>query len=97
MFSLFNFFRFKPFPLDEIIKVNAAFKKIVSIEESCKTGGLGNVISEVIAQNDINCSFKVAGAPDKQFIEYDERKWFHEKYVLSGSPLVENLFNFLIK
>jgi len=95
--GIIDIFRFKPFPSAGLIKIIAASKKIVSIEESCKTGGLGTVLSEIIAQNDINCSFKVIGAPDKQFIEYGEREWFHEKYALSGSPLVENIFNFLIK
>jgi len=93
--GIIDIFRFKPFPSAEIIKIIAASKKIVSIEESCKTGGLGTVLSEIIAQNDIQCSFKVIGAPDKQFIQYGEREWFHEKYALSGIPLVEKIFNFL--
>jgi transketolase len=95
--GIIDIFRFKPFPSDEVIDVIKSSKKIISIEESCITGGLGTAISEVIAQNDINCSFKVIGAPDKQFIEYAEREWFHEKYALSGIPLVEKIFNFLIK
>ena len=66
--------------------MNCLTHKLISIEESCKTGGLGTALSEVIAQNDVNCSFKVIGAPDIQFIEYGEREWFHEKYGLSGQP-----------
>ena len=95
--GIIDIFRFKPFPSDEVIDVIKSSKKIISIEESCITGGLGTAISEVIAQNDINCSFKVIGAPDKQFIEYADREWFHEKYALSGIPLVEKIFNFLKK
>ena len=95
--GIVDIFRFKPFPVDAITDILASSKKIVSIEESCKTGGLGTALSEVIAQNNINCSFKVIGAPDKQFIEYGEREWFHEKYALSGDSLVEEIFNFLIK
>ena len=95
--GIIDIFRFKPFPVDAITDILASSKKIVSIEESCKTGGLGTALSEVIAQNNINCSFKVIGAPDKQFIEYGEREWFHEKYALSGDSLVEEIFNFLIK
>jgi transketolase len=95
--GIIDIFRFKPFPSDEVMDVIKSSKKIISIEESCKTGGLGTALSEVIAQNDINCSFKVIGAPDKQFIEYGEREWFHEKYGLSGDLLVEEIFNFIIK
>ena len=50
---------------------------------------------EVIAQNDIYCPLKVIGAPDMQLIEYGEREWFHDKYGLSGMPLVEKICNFL--
>ena len=75
--------------------IGIKFDKIISVEESCKTGGLGTVLSEVIAQNDIYCALKVIGAPDMQLIEYGEREWFHDKYGLSGMPLVEKICNFL--
>ena len=90
-----DLFRFKPFPesfLSEVLKFS---QKVISIEESCKTGGLGTALSEVIAQNDVNCSFKVIGAPDIQFIEYGERGWFHEKYGLSGHLLLEQINSFM--
>ena len=93
--GIVDVFRFKPFPEDFIIDVIAPSKKIISVEESCKTGGLGTALSEVIAQNDIHCPLKVIGAPDMQLIEYGEREWFHDKYGLSGMPLVEKICNFL--
>ena len=64
-------------------------KKIITIEESCMTGGLGTALSEIIAQNPINCQLQVIAAPDKQFIEYGDREWFHKKYNLN----VEGIFN----
>ena len=93
--GIVDVFRFKPFPEDFIIDVIVPSKKIISVEESCKTGGLGTALSEVIAQNDIYCPLKVIGAPDMQLIEYGEREWFHDKYGLSGMPLVEKICNFL--
>ena len=44
--GIIDVFRFKPFPSDELIKIIGASNKIVSIEESCKTGGLGTAISK---------------------------------------------------
>lgn len=93
--GVIDLFRFKPFPdifLNEVLKFS---QKVISIEESCKTGGLGTALSEVIAQNDVNCSLKVIGAPDIQFIEYGERGWFHEKYGLSGRSLLDQINLFL--
>jgi len=86
-----DLFRFKPFPecfLDDILSLS---KKVISIEESCKTGGLGTALSEVIAQNNVQCSLKVIAAPDSQFIEYGDRAWFHEKYGLAGVTLLDKL------
>ena len=92
--GVIDLFRFKPFPeefLEEIIKSS---KKIISIEEGCKTGGLGTVLSEIIAQTDAACQLGVIGSPDKQFIEYGEREWFHEVYNLSGSGLRDQIVKF---
>ena len=46
-----DLFRVKPFPEEFYEEVISPSKKIVSIEESCKTGGLGSALSELIAQN----------------------------------------------
>jgi len=90
-----DLFIIKPLP-DKLYKeVICSSKKIVSIEESCKTGGLGTALSELIAQNKKNCQLKVIGAPDKQFIEYGEREWFHQKYLLDEKGIVRLIHNFL--
>ena len=86
-----DLFRVKPFPEEFYEEVISPSKKIVSIEESCKTGGLGSALSELIAQNDNNCRLHVIGAPDKQFIEYGEREWFHEKYLLDAKGIIESI------
>lgn len=93
--GVIDLFRFKPFPESFLSEVLEPSQKVISIEESCKTGGLGTALSEMIAQNDVNCSLKVIGAPDIQFIEYGERGWFHEKYGLSGRPLLDQINIFL--
>ena len=66
-------------------------EKIVSIEESCKTGGLGTALSELIAQNTKHCCLQVIGAPDKQFIEYGDRQWFHQKYQLDEIGIMASI------
>ena len=88
-----DLFRVKPFPNEFFEEVICPSEKIVSIEESCKTGGLGTALSELIAQNDNNCRLHVIGAPDKQFIEYGEREWFHEKYLLDAKGIIESIMN----
>ena len=91
--GVIDLFRVKPFPEDFYSEVILKSKKVISIEESCKTGGLGSALSEVIAQNKNNCQLQTIGAPDKQFIEYGDREWFHKKYKLDENGIIDNIIN----
>ena len=93
--GIVDLFKFKPFPEMFLEEILARSNTVISIEESCKTGGLGTGLSELIAQNDVRCSLKVIGAPDKQFIEYGDREWFHEKYGLSAGSVADQISGFL--
>ncbi len=93
-FGVIDLFRFKPFPESFFQEIITKSKKIISIEESCKTGGLGTALSEIIAQNDTACKLGVIASPDKQFIEYGEREWFHQRYNISGSGLLNQILEF---
>lgn len=92
-YGVIDLFRIKPFSEDLYSEVICNSKKIITIEESCKTGGLGSALSEIIAQNKKNCELQVIAAPDKQFIEYGDRDWFHKKYNLDEEGIFEKIKN----
>ncbi len=69
-------------------------EKIYSIEESCTVGGLGSILSEIITNNRSNCKLFKIGAPNKQFIEYGSREWFHKKYKLDLEGIISQIGNF---
>ena len=48
-------------PLDESLIIDCATKnkKIITVEEHNKIGGLGSAVSEVIAQNNLDCDLKI--------------------------------------
>lgn len=54
----------KPFDEDMIISLSAQFKEIYTIEEHSVIGGLGSIVSEVIAKNNLNIKLKMIGFPD---------------------------------
>ncbi len=89
--GLVDLFKIKPFPDQFYKEIICYSNKIISVEESCKTGGLGTALSEIIAQNKKYCKLKVISAPDKQFIEYGERKWFHKKYGLDENGILKTI------
>ena len=53
-------------PLDETLIKDCATKnkKIITVEEHNKIGGLGSAVSEVIAQNNIDCDLKIIALGD---------------------------------
>ncbi|MDD4530098.1 MAG: transketolase C-terminal domain-containing protein [Candidatus Gracilibacteria bacterium] len=57
----------KPINVESILKHIEGFDKVVTLEEHTIIGGLGSVISEIIAENNINVNFKRLGIKDKFF------------------------------
>ncbi len=70
---------------------------LISIEESCISGGLATILCEEILFNDLKCRFLPIGAPNKQFIEYGDRSWFHSKYELDNESIENTIVKFLNK
>ena len=77
---------------DDVVRPS---EHIISVEESCKTGGLGSILSELVAQNETKTKLTVIGVPDKQFIEYGERTWFHKKYGIDYDGLLSRITELL--
>ena len=63
-------------------------KTVFSLEESCVTGGLGSMIADEMATAGSSSRLVKIGSPDRQFIEYGTREWFHEKYGLDQAGIV---------
>jgi len=91
--GVIDLFRVKPLPDKLYEEIICKSRKIITIEESCKTGGLGTCLSEIIAQSENNCQLQVIGTPDRQFIEYGDRGWFHKKYGLDEIRIFNTIIN----
>lgn len=54
-------------PLDEAAVIASAMKtkKVITIEDNVKTGGMGSMIAAIFAENQIQCRFKICAFPDK--------------------------------
>ena len=93
--GIVDLFLFKPFPNNFFKEIISTSEKIISIEESCVSGGLATSISECIAKNDSKCKFLAIASPDKQFIEYGDREWFHQKYNLDENGIADSILKFI--
>jgi 1-deoxy-D-xylulose-5-phosphate synthase len=65
-------------PLDEkmLHEVFSKYKKIITVEDACVTGGFGTAIAEFMLDNGYAASIKRLGIPDK-FIEHGEQMELH--------------------
>lgn len=86
-----DLFRVKPLSPefgDEVLKCS---KQIVSIEENSIVGGLGSILSEAIVDSRSGCLLARVAAPDKQFIQYGDREWFHKVYGLDAASICQKV------
>ena len=86
-------YRIKPVGGFFIAKVIDQSKEIVTIEENSIVGGIGTIISEIIADNRKNVQIKRFAIQDKQFVCYGSREWFHSVNGLNIDAILKNFLN----
>jgi 1-deoxy-D-xylulose-5-phosphate synthase len=65
-------------PLDEKLlhAIFQKFKKIITVEDGCVTGGVGSAVLEFMADNDYNAQLRRLGIPDR-LVEHGEQIELH--------------------
>jgi transketolase len=94
--DLFNMFSIKE-TNSKILKYLKQYDKIITIEEQNLLGGIGSIISEIIADNNINVRLKRFGIGDKYILKCGNRNWLRKKYGLDDQTLYKNIKNFCDK
>jgi len=94
--DLFNIFSIKEIN-SKIVKYLKQYDKVITIEEQNLPGGIGSIISEIIADNNINVRLKRFGINDKYILKCGNRDWLKKKYGLDDQTLYKNIKNFCDK
>lgn len=55
----------KPAPLNELTHLAAQFPFVITVETHYKTGGIGTIMAEIIAEHGLHCHLLRRGIPDK--------------------------------
>ncbi len=84
--DLFNMFSIKQFHKD-LPKYLKKYKKIITVEEQNLPGGIGSIIAEIIADNNINVNLTRLGINDKYILKCGNRDWLQAKYELDERSL----------
>ena len=77
--SIVDVIRVKPFNQKSISKIIKKYKNIFTLEENMPYGGLGSIISEIIATQYDKKNFLKISLPDKYLFDSGSRIWMHKK------------------
>ncbi len=83
-------------PIDTAAVIGAAMKckRVITIEDGVKSGGLGSAVAQIIAEKEINTKFKIYAFPDTPIIHgsVDE---LDKKYGLDASTIAVEVYKWL--
>jgi transketolase len=89
--TLVDVFKLKPF--DKILaeKIISKSNLVVTLEEQNILGGLGSIISEVIAENEIRVKLIKFGINDNYARFYGDRNWLHNYHKIDIKNIEKNI------
>jgi transketolase len=67
------------------------YKTIFTIEEQNLPGGLGSIIAEIIADQNLNIHFKRFGIDDRYILKCGDRDWIQKQYKLDEKSLLKKI------
>ena len=73
------------------------YRIIFTIEEQNLPGGLGSIIAEIIADQNLNIHFKRFGIDDRYILKCGDRNWLQKQYKLDEKSLLKKIMLFCDK
>ena len=78
----------KPIDAELLHEVFSRYKKIITVEDGCISGGFGSAVLEFMAENDYSASFNRLGIPDR-IIEHGEQAELHKECGYDSDSIVK--------
>ena len=89
--GLVDVFRNKPLNLDGLKPIFEKYKKIITVEEQCLSGGFGSSILEAISDLGMNNQVKRLGLEDRYYFENGGREYLLNTFGLSNQQLKDTI------
>ena len=93
--NIFDIYIIKPINKIKLKKIILKHKFIISIEEQHINGGIGSLISEVIADENINIPILRFGIKDKYSEYYGDRNWLQEFYEIDIKSVTKKIMKWI--
>jgi len=87
--GVIDIFRLKPVDEPALRELADRSRSFVVLDENAASGGLGTIISEILARHSKKIPFISLTLPDKQFLEYGAREWFLSRSGLDVPAVAE--------
>jgi transketolase len=96
--KVISFLTIKPINKDNILKLTKTFKSIFTVEEHNKFGGIGTIVSEILAEStNLNIFFRRIGINDENILEIGTQKYLKEINGLSSEGIMNQIKVYLNK
>ena len=86
-----------PAPLSDLKEVLSHFKLVLTVEAHYITGGLGSIVSEVIAEQGLSCKIIRCGVKTAPDCVSGSQAFLYRKHGLSSSMLVDTVSRVISK
>lgn len=86
-----DLYRIKPVDEKGLSGILKNYKKIVTLEENSIIGGIGSLVSEILADNRIFLPLKRVALRDEQCFSYGDRDWLHRACGIDKASVLEKI------
>lgn len=95
--SVVDLYRIKPINSQRLLRVIEGSKLVVTLEEHSIIGGIGSVISEVLADNHLSVPLKRIGVNDQYSFRYGNEEWLHTLHGLDVNTVTKVIYEKLVE
>lgn len=93
--GIVDLYRITPVNVGLLLRLVEKSKRIVTVEENSITGGIGSLVSEVLADNGRTIPLKRIAIQDEHCFKYGDREWMHSLYGLDVDSISKNILEWL--
>ena len=93
--GVIDIYRIKPLNVELLLNTARKTGRILTIEESFVSSGIGNIISQVITSREENIRLKCLGVPDRFFSPGGDRRNLHRLCGLDAETVTRTALDWL--
>lgn len=91
MVNVVDFYRIKPYNGQILEKILKNSRQIVTLEEHSSIGGIGSIISEILATSDSKAPYLKLSLTDEMCFGSESRSWAHERYGMTLEQIIKSI------